>query len=697
MFAPTASGPIFETNRSMSRIYYLSPAYLVFVILFINAVQASCPPSPVVLHSTLASECSQEPARSTIACSMYRLCKNENLDPPIFPVICNTWRVASSLCSDDPNYIGSIALCNQLQASYQDTTQFRSCMMPYPGLRNTSEIRYLHVQACGSMANPAEMLGCLSCTAESCSDPLLSYSHGCYDMDMGHCNPWINFCLSADASPSGYGAVELCVNPKYRSQVVMAPSRPPSPPPDPPTPALTRPPPPWSPSATKPPPPSGSKPGTSVAGNSPPASPLLPWAPPPGMGNRSQPLSVMPSCVTNPSVHECASYEYPSTSITADLISLCTSMPYMPGCTVRTACQVGQVSGAFCRPMTLLATVCADMPSMAGCKSYVMMCTNTSAVQQCQKFPAIPGLPSTSAARRAVIDMCGSMEMVQCDTCNKLSCPDYIGAMSSMCTEMPYMVGCDVYAAWCEASAAWEQPASGDGSSVRHYCGGAEVYEGASSSSDIPSMLMFFHQRTREILLFRTWLPKTTGEAVGSFIAITAMSLVSVLLRNAQHILVTAAATGRLGPLLAPNLEPPVLWWLPSRGQLLLNLLSSIITLVVSTLDLFTMLIAMTFNGAYFAAVVLGYGLGTLLLGHLRENYQRHTYGAASPSPTGIAGGDMESCCGGSAVPPATIIGLGSSAINGGGNAMAVTAANGGIGSFRVSSRQVELTDGRRS
>ncbi|GLI68397.1 hypothetical protein VaNZ11_012783 [Volvox africanus] len=681
----------------MLRMYYLLLLYVLLVILNTNAVQAICPPSPIVFHSTLASVCSQEPARSTVACSMYRLCKNETLDPPIFSVVCDTWRVASSLCSDDPNYTGPIALCGQLQASYVDAAQFRSCMVPYNGLKNTTEIRELHLQACGSMLDPATMLGCLSCTAKSCPDPLVSYSHGCYDMDMGHCIPWLNFCSSADASPNGYGAAELCVNPKFRSEVVMAPPRPPSPPPDPSTLPPTPPPPQRSPSPPRPPP-SSSTPGTPVVRTSPPASPLPPWAPSPVMGNRSQPVSVLPSCVTNSSLLECASYEYSSTSIDADLLSLCTSMPYMPGCTIREACQAGQVSGAFCRPMTLLATICADMPSMAGCKSYVTMCKTTSAVQQCQKFPAIPGLPSTNAARRAVIDMCGSMDMVQCETCNKLSCPDYIGAMSVMCTEMPYMVGCDVYAAWCEASAAWEQPAVGEGSSFRYYCGGAEVYDGASSSSDIPSMLMFFHQRTREILLFRTWLPKTTGEAVGSFIAITGMSFMSVVLRNGQHILVTAAASGRLGSL-AANLEPtrPTQWWLPSRGQMLLNLLSSIITLVVSTLDLFTMLIAMTFNGAYFAAVVLGYGLGTLLLGHLRENYQRHAHGAATSSPAAIAGGEMDSCCGGSAVPPAMIIGLGNGGINGGGNAMAVTAANGGIGSFRISSRQVEFAEGGRS
>ncbi|GFR45646.1 hypothetical protein Agub_g7056, partial [Astrephomene gubernaculifera] len=123
-----------------------------------------------------------------------------------------------------------------------------------------------------------------------------------------------------------------------------------------------------------------------------------------------------------------------------------------------------------------------------------------------------------------------SMYMTQCDTCSQIACADYIGAISSMCAEMPYMDGCDVYASWCAASSVWEQSttvnsSSTGSSSVRSYCAGASVYGGSTSSSSIPSMLMFFHQRVPELLLFRSWLPKTTGQAVGSFFAITGMGM----------------------------------------------------------------------------------------------------------------------------------------------------------------------------
>ncbi|GIL46467.1 hypothetical protein Vafri_3456 [Volvox africanus] len=403
--------------------------------LSVSVSQASCPPPPVILHSTLLSVCSQEPARSAIGCSMYRLCKNETLDPPIFSALCNTWRVASSLCSDDGGIADSIGLCNQLQGYYQGIAQFRSCMVPYK-MTSTSEIRSLHLGACSEMVSPADMLSCLSCTPESCPDPLVSYSEGCYSMDMGQCEPWLNFCLS-DGRPYGDAAAVLCLSPDFRI-LTVAPPRPPSPPPDPPTPSPS-------------PPPS-------------PPQLLQPARPPPVSPN---PFWSTPSCITNSSLPQCASYEYPSSSITADIMSLCTSMPYMPGCTIRSACQAGNVTGDFCRPMTLLATICVDMPSMSGCKSYVALCKNTSVVQQCRSFPAIPGLPSINDARKAVIAMCSSMDMVQCQTCTKLSCSDYLTPLSSICNLSPTLSGCSTYQSWCSASAAWQVAA---GSSISSFC-----------------------------------------------------------------------------------------------------------------------------------------------------------------------------------------------------------------------------------
>ncbi len=87
------------------------------------------------------------------------------------------------------------------------------------------------------------------------------------------------------------------------------------------------------------------------------------------------------------------------------------------------------------------------------------------------------------------------------------SCPDPLGDMAEMCKEM-YMDGCDVYLGWCRHALTWQ--AAGHGS-MSYYCPGTEPY-GAGAASSMPPTLMFLHQRVREVLLFRPWLPTTTGE-----------------------------------------------------------------------------------------------------------------------------------------------------------------------------------------
>ncbi len=53
------------------------------------------------------------------------------------------------------------------------------------------------------------------------------------------------------------------------------------------------------------------------------------------------------------------------------------------------------------------------------------------------------------------------------------------------------------------------------------------------------------------------------------------------------------------------------------------------------------MLIAMTFNGAYLSAVVLGYALGVLLMGHMQGNYERHLQQQAAAAGGGVVFGSV--------------------------------------------------------
>ncbi|GIL97130.1 hypothetical protein Vretimale_2865 [Volvox reticuliferus] len=394
---------------------------LIVLAMLIAVAVESCPTPPVVLHSTLIAACSTEPARSAIGCSMYRFCGNETLQPAIFPQLCTTLKIAGSLCNDDANISSSLALCAQLRVQYTDDVQFRSCLPPYP-ISSTSAIKALHLHACEEMEGyPGDpMAGCDTCTNVFCPNPLASLSAGCIDMPMGQCDGLDALCT--------LGASVLC-----KKNLKDAPMRPPSPPPD-----------------------------------QAPASAMVP------------PAVTSAYCMADSSLPQCTSYEYPLANITSDLSSLCASMAYMPGCTIWAACQAGgNVTGDFCRPMTLLSTICIDMPSMSGCKSYVALCKNTSAVQQCRSFPAIPGLPTTSQAKLAVVSgLCTAnrtamtpvllnLTTSMCAACNQLSCRDYLTPLSSICSVSPGLNGCGTYYSWCQASAAWEVAA---GSSISTYC-----------------------------------------------------------------------------------------------------------------------------------------------------------------------------------------------------------------------------------
>ncbi|GIL46464.1 hypothetical protein Vafri_3456 [Volvox africanus] len=408
---------------------------LTTLVTLVFAAEPNCPSPPVVYHTSIIAVCSNEPARSAIGCSMYRFCNNENLRPAIFPQLCSTLKIASSLCNDDPP-ISSRALCTQLRAPYTGDAQFRSCLPPYP-INSTSAIKALHLHACDEMEGyPGDpMAGCDTCTDVSCPDPLASLSAGCIGMPMGQCDGLDALCA--------LGASVLC-----KKNLKDAPMRPPSPPPEPLATVVSTPP------------------------------PLLAKSPSPSSVAPSPPNLISP-CIANSSLPECASYEYPTTSISADIASLCNMMPYMPSCTMAQACKAGNVTGDFCRPMTLLATICVDMPSMSGCKSYVALCKNTSVVQQCRSFPAIPGLPTTAQARLAVvIGLCAAnrtamtpavqnLTTVMCAACNQLSCSDYLTPLSSICNLSPTLSGCSTYQSWCSASAAWQVAA---GSSISSFC-----------------------------------------------------------------------------------------------------------------------------------------------------------------------------------------------------------------------------------
>lgn len=115
-----------------------------------------------------------------------------------------------------------------------------------------------------------------------------------------------------------------------------------------------------------------------------------------GMGDMGGTTPAAPAdpCEADPTPAGCAAYMYPDASANADLDSLCSQMSFMIGCSVRMACEEGDVEGDYCRPFSLLATICdgdRGMDGMDGCATYNNLCAPGGvAVAQCADVMGVP-------------------------------------------------------------------------------------------------------------------------------------------------------------------------------------------------------------------------------------------------------------------------------------------------------------------
>ncbi|KAJ9511054.1 hypothetical protein QJQ45_002856 [Haematococcus lacustris] len=692
--------------------------------------QLSCPiTAPSLTAEQVASICDTWPISAAPACSLQRLCAS-NFRPPVFPTLCNTSRLAANLCLDDIAVASAVPECNSpslpscatytypaanvsadiaklcgampdmpgcsIQAACQAGTvpASSSACVPFtllatlctdmPGMNGCGPWKALclpaasQVQQCrtyppipsapnwsDTTSNVAELCGsgsaaaCANCTLADCPDPLATLSA---------------LCLRTTTSPACAGFAAWCAAANTNASLSTYCSLPQ--PPAPPTPA----------------PPAAPLPvplmmnGTANVTSGLNSSSTEPLAPTPRVGGMVGPPNIAPmtmspgmsmtpsptspeaspaeaSCLSSPSLPSCATYTYPAANVSADIAKLCGAMPDMPGCSIQAACKAGTVpvSSSACVPFTLLATLCTDMPGMNGCGPWKALCLPAaSQVQQCRTYPPIPSAPSWAASRQAVFSACGEMGMPQCEQCRQASCPDPLAALAGMCIDMPTMSQCSVYASWCVA-------ANTDGS-LGMYCKGAQP-----GDVGLPSMLMYFHERIRELVLWRTWVPNTQGQYAGTIICIMCFGVVSMGLKT----WVTLLNMDWKVRWLATGMPLSKHWLLPSKQQLGHACIKAVIMGVSITLDYFNMLIAMTFNVGMFCAVVLGYVLGVFFFSHIPDNWaarQLHAKQAADrqrmygeprdvevhmqPSPSGswkamqdgqdmsdTKEGNMPSCC----------------------------------------------------
>ncbi len=102
---------------SGSRHEYYSRAVAALAVLAALAQLApgaeaqACPPAPAILHSRLRAVCSQPSASAAIGCSVYALCSSAS--PQLWPALCGTWRIMSSLCADDAAIKAAVPDCQR--------------------------------------------------------------------------------------------------------------------------------------------------------------------------------------------------------------------------------------------------------------------------------------------------------------------------------------------------------------------------------------------------------------------------------------------------------------------------------------------------------------------------------------------------------------------------------------------------------
>lgn len=127
----------------------------------------------------------------------------------------------------------------------------------------------------------------------------------------------------------------------------------------------------------------------------------------------------MADCSTDGSQSGCQTFEYSNANATADMVSLCNAMFWMPGCTILKLCDQ-HADSHYCQPMSILADVCVKDPGMSrmkGCATYNNLCKSSTVVQQCSVRAPIPHLLSTSNVTSFVRQMCQSHAMAGCEKC----------------------------------------------------------------------------------------------------------------------------------------------------------------------------------------------------------------------------------------------------------------------------------------
>eukprot|EP01126_Amoeba_proteus_P060268 TRINITY_DN7952_c0_g1_i1.p1 TRINITY_DN7952_c0_g1~~TRINITY_DN7952_c0_g1_i1.p1 ORF type:complete len:348 (-),score=50.34 TRINITY_DN7952_c0_g1_i1:212-1255(-) len=316
------------------------------------------------------------------------------------------------------------------------------------------------------------------------------------------------------------------------------------------------------------------------------------------------------TCLEDPTQPSCNTYHLDPVTIETNIEMICGlhgMMPEMVGCSVWRICH-GNATGSaekdsvYCQPFSLYKAVCQPMMGMGACGDYRKLCnvTNT-AVEDC-KISVLP-LTDEQTLVKEVKEICSSMFMVACEECESQdgkprSC-DYLQVYSALCLVMPNMPQCGVWKVMCRSIPSWS------------ICN--------EDTSKFPRMEMFFHTGIYDYILFRGWVPQSTGTYVASVLAVLLASILFEGFRVLKlrmdnkwnrEILHHAHKSSHVPLMDSSFARAPFIFHVElSRG---------ILRIFEVFFHYLLMLIAMTFNVGLFLAIVLGSGVGHIIFSPFR-------------------------------------------------------------------------------
>ena len=260
-----------------------------------------------------------------------------------------------------------------------------------------------------------------------------------------------------------------------------------------------------------------------------------------------------------------------TTTDTQRTTDLCTQMPGMPGCTLRTL--------GLPLPV-VLAALCQDMPSMASCRNYTTTLTSIA--------------PTSRQAAQGIYDSCQLMTMSQCATCtltkdSTYSNCDLLTTYSKMCLEMD-MTPCGAYRTMCATTP--DLP----------LCKQNSDSSSSSTAIDPPPMLMYFHSGYNEYIFLKSFVTSRT-----SYYPV----LVFVFL-----LAVVSEGLGAFSRISEQNW--PAYSICGYGGGVYIALMRALLRVVSSTIGYLLMLLSMTFNVGIFACIIAGFGVGCFIFGSLK-------------------------------------------------------------------------------